>query len=406
MSQNYSLHFFLKAPKNYIVGPKQVYMRITVSGSVPKEASVGRKWKPEHWISNANRAKGTTEVARTLNSYLDAITREMEKIHTQMVKEMIEITAESLMSKFKGKEKKARFLIEVFADHNKKMEVSIGKIFKANTLKGYKSSIGHLTEYLMKVYRTKDIDLLKIDHGFVVGYEFFLRTERNISAISAAKYIKHFRKIINLSIAHGWIKQDPFTFYKNKAKPRDKEFLTKHELDDISEIILKSTRLNQVRDVFVFCCYTGLSYADIKKLKRSNIRKGDDGKLWIYTNREKNANVSNIPLLDTPENLMRKYIHNIECELSGSVFPVQSNQKMNSYLKEIASLCRIHKIVTFHIARHTFATTVTLSNNVPLESVAKMLGHKDLKTTQHYAKVLDKKVGEDMMELNRRLNVV
>lgn len=216
--------------------------------------------------------------------------------------------------------------------------------------------------------------------------------------------MKHFRKIINLAIAHGWIKNDPFVFYKNKAKPKEKEFLTKQELYDIETIELVAKRLEQVRDVFVFCCYTGLSYADIKKLKRSEVRMGDDGKLWIFTTREKNENSSNIPLLSTPQRLMEKYEEHYQCEVYNMVMPVLSNQKMNSYLKEIADLCGIQKILTFHIARHTFATTITLSNNVPIESVAKMLGHKDLKTTQHYAKVLDKKVGEDMEKLNRKLN--
>ena len=404
MSHNYSLHFFLKAPKKYINGPKPIYMRLTIPGSIRKEAPVGRKCDPENWISNANRVRGTNEVAKMVNSYLEAISRDIEKIHTQMVKEMGEITAETMMNKFKGRDKKAKFLMQVFADHNKKMELSIGKIFKANTLKGYKSSVIHLTDYLSQVYRLNDIDLLKIDHGFVVGYEFFLRTEKNISDISAAKYMKHFRKIINMAIAHGWISNDPFVFYKNKAKPREKEFLTKQELYDIETIELGAKRLEQVRDVFVFCCYTGLSYADIKKLKRSEIRKGDDGKLWIFTTREKNENSSNIPLLSTPQRLMEKYDEHYQCEVYNMVMPVLSNQKMNSYLKEIADLCGIQKVLTFHIARHTFATTITLSNNVPIESVAKMLGHKDLKTTQHYAKVLDKKVGEDMRKLNIKLN--
>ncbi|MES2416652.1 MAG: site-specific integrase [Bacteroidota bacterium] len=403
MSQNYSLHFFLKAQKNYIDGPKAIYMRLTVNGGIPKEASVGRKLEPANWISNVNRAKGTSEAARTLNSYLDAISKEVEQIHTGFAREMKEITAQGLMDKFKGREEKAKNLMEIFADHNKKMEISIGKVFKVNTLKGYKSSVNHLNDFILKAYGTKDIDIKKIDHGFIIGYEFFLRTDKDISDISAAIYMKHFRKIINLCIAHRWIKYNPFVFYKNKAKPKDKEFLTKHELNAIANHQFTSKRLGQVRDVFVFCCYTGLSYADIKKLKRTEIRKGDDGKLWIYTSREKNENISNIPLLDIPENLMNKYTDHIECELYDSVFPVLSNQKMNAYLKEIAGAYSIYKTLTFHIARHTFATTVTLSNNVPLETVAKMLGHKDLKTTQHYAKVLDKKIGRDMKELNKKL---
>ncbi len=403
MSQNYSLHFFLKKPRNYVAGQKFIYMRITVNNSVAKEASVGRMCEPKDWISSVNRAKGTSESARTLNTYLDAIDRKVEQIHTNLKKMGMEITAETIMNKYLGKEEKPKFLMEIFAEHNQKMEALIGKGFKANTLKGYKSSVTHLTAYLVKDYKTTDIDIRKIDHAFITGYEFFLRTEKEISEISVAKYMKHFRKIVNLSLAHRWIEYNPFVFYKNKAKAKDKEFLSKDELSRIADKEFGIERLDRVKDIFLFSCYTGLSYADVKKLTRSEIKKGNDGKLWIFTNREKNEIASNVPLLSTPKKLMDKYEDHPDCKLKGMVLPVLSNQKMNSYLKEIADQCSINKLLTFHIARHTFATTVTLSNNVPIETVSKMLGHKDLKTTQHYAKVLDAKVGRDMAELEEKL---
>jgi site-specific recombinase XerD len=403
MSQNYSLHFFLKKPKYYKGGAKAIYMRITVNNSITKEASVGRMCEPNDWISSVNRAKGTSESARTLNSYLDAIDRQIEQIHTNFKKVWFEISAETIMNKYLGKEERQKFLMEIFADHNKKMEASIGKGFKANTLKGYKSSVIHLTAYLLKDYNCKDIDIRKIDHAFIIGYEFYLRTEKEISDVSVAKYMKHFRKIVNLCLAHRWIEYNPFVFYKNKARAKDKEFLSKTELDEISKKVFSIKRLEQVKDIFLFSCYTGLSYADVKKLNRSEIKKGNDGKLWIFTNREKNEIASNVPLLSIPKKLMDKYNDHPDCKMKGLVLPVLSNQKMNSYLKEIADSCGITKTLTFHIARHTFATTVTLSNNVPIETVSKMLGHKDLKTTQHYAKVLDAKVGKDMRALERKL---
>ena len=405
MSQNYSLHFFLKKPRNYVDGQKFVYMRITVNNSVAKEASVGRMCEPKDWISSVNRAKGTSESARTLNSYLDAIDRKVEQIHTNLKKMGMEITAETIMNKYLGKEEKPKFLMEIFTEHNEKMKASIGKGFKANTLKGYKSSVIHLTAYLKKDYKNEDIDIRKIDHAFITGYEFYLRTEKKISEVSVAKYMKHFRKIVNLCLAHRWIEYNPFVFYKNKAKAKDKEFLSKQELNEIANKEFGIERLDRVKDIFLFSCYTGLSYADVKKLTRSEIKKGNDGKLWIFTNREKNEIASNVPLLAIPKKLMDKYQQHPDCKLKGMVLPVLSNQKMNSYLKEIADQCGINKTLTFHIARHTFATTVTLSNNVPIETVSKMLGHKDLKTTQHYAKVLDAKVGMDMRKLDKKLGV-
>ncbi|SOD17817.1 site-specific integrase [Pedobacter xixiisoli] len=403
MSQNYSLHFFLKKPKNYINGPKFVYMRITVNNSITKEASVGRMCDPKDWISSANRVKGTSESARTLNSYLDAINRKVEQVHTNLKKMDMQITADTIMNMYLGKEEKPKSLMQIFADHNKKMEASIGKGFKANTLKGYKSSVIHLTAYLEKDYKTSDVDIRKIDHAFITGYEFYLRTEKEISDVSVAKYMKHFRKIVNLSLAHRWIEYNPFVFYKNKAKAKDKEFLSKDELSGIADKEFGIERLDRVKDIFLFSCYTGLSYADVKKLTRSEVKIGNDGKLWIFTNREKNEIASKVPLLAIPKKLMDKYEDHPSCRLKGMVLPVLSNQKMNSYLKEIADHCGIKKKLTFHIARHTFATTVTLSNNVPIETVSKMLGHRDLKTTQHYAKVLDAKVGSDMAELEEKL---
>jgi hypothetical protein len=170
-----------------MTGAKAVYMRITVNNSIPKEASVGRMCKPKDWISSVNRAKGTSEPARTLNSYLDAIDRKVEQIHTNFKKMGMEISAESIMNKYLGKEDKPKLLMEIFEDHNKKMEASIGKGFKANTLKGYKSSVIHLTAYLLKDYKGKDIDIRKIDHAFIIGYEFYLRTEKGISVVLTTK---------------------------------------------------------------------------------------------------------------------------------------------------------------------------------------------------------------------------
>lgn len=215
--------------------------------------------------------------------------------------------------------------------------------------------------------------------------------------------MKHLRKIINLCLAHKWIPDNPFAAYKNSAKPKERDFLTKEELKSIRERDFPIARLDQVRGIFVFCCYTGLSYADVRKLKRSEIRTGDDGKLWIFTKREKTLTSSHVPLVRPAKILFDKYADSPICEHSGSAFPVLSNQNTNAYLKEIADLCGVQKQLTFHIARHTFATTVTLGNDVPIESVSKMLGHKDIKTTMHYAKILNSKIAKDMGLLDEKL---
>ncbi|MFC5285303.1 site-specific integrase [Pedobacter alpinus] len=164
-------------------------------------------------------------------------------------------------------------------------------------------------------------------------------------------------------------------------------------------------RLNQVRDIFLFSCYTGLAYVDAKKLKRSEIEKGIDGKLWIHTYRQKTDSLSRIPLLPTALSIIQKYEHHPQCIADDLLLPVISNQKMNAYLKEIAEVCGIDELLTFHIARHTFATTVTLNNGVSIETVAKMMRHSSIKTTQIYAKVLDHKISDDMEVLRGKLSI-
>lgn len=234
MSTNYSLLFYLKKPKNYVGGMKPIYMRITVAGD-PKEVSTGRECDPVRWNAKANRAKDTKEDIRGLNAYLDTLERKVADAHLQLVKDGTEITAESLKLKYLGKDVKRRYLMETFTEHNRKMEALLGKGFKPNTLKGYNTSVAHLTSYLEKCHGETDIEIRHIDHAFITGYEFFLRSDMECSAVSAAKYMKHLRKIINQCLAHRWITENPFVFYKTKAKPREKEFLTPDELDRIAQ---------------------------------------------------------------------------------------------------------------------------------------------------------------------------
>ena len=197
--------------------------------------------------------------------------------------------------------------------------------------------------------------------------------------------------------------KNPFVNYKAKVKEVERAYLVQEEIQAIVDKEFATERLNQVKDIFLFSCFTGLAYIDVKQLTRSNIGLGIDGGKWIFTNRQKTDTRSNISLLPIAEEILDKYKQHPQCLNEGKLLPVLSNQKMNSYLKEIADLCEINKELTFHIARHTFATTVTLTNGVPIESVSKMLGHKNLRTTQHYAKILDRKVSDDMKVLRTKI---
>ena len=220
-----------------------------------------------------------------------------------------------------------------------------------------------------------------------------------------SELIKNFNKIIKICLANDWIDKNPFANYKSKVKEVERVFLTEKEIQSIIEKDLKSERLSLVRDIFLFSCFTGLAYIDVKNLTKEHISIGIDGEKWIFTHRQKTESASKIPILPVTQMIIDKYENHDQCMIQGRLLPILSNQKMNAYLKEIAAICKINKELTFHIARHTFATTVTLTNGVPIESVSKMLGHKNLRTTQHYAKVLDRKVSEDMQILKNKFSL-
>jgi site-specific recombinase XerD len=405
MKSNFHLLFYLRKQKNFKGGPMAIYMRITVNGK-RADMSAGRECDPAKWNSQAGRAIGTKEETRALNNYLDSLQTKVRNAHQTLIDTKQRITTESLQNQFNGKAEKSRYLMQLFTEHNAKVKALIGNGFEANTLKGYNTSEKHLTAFLQKEYGKTDIEINRLDYAFITGFEFYLKAECKCSGVSAAKYIKHLKKIVNHCIANSWLTINPFINYKSTAKAKERTFLTQPELDSITNKKLSIERLQQVRDIFVFCCYTGLSYADVKKLKRSEIAIGMDGERWIFTSRQKTDTSSRIPILPVALEILDRYQDHPQCENKGLLLPVLSNQKMNAYLKEIADLSDIVKHLTFHLARHTFATTVTLSNNVPIETVSKMLGHTNIKTTQHYAKVLDLKVSHDMALLKLKYKAV
>lgn len=405
---DYSLLFYLKKPKNYTSGYIPVYMRFTVDG-VQKECATTRTADPEKWCSKTSREDGKTEITRSLNAHLGDLQQKVHNVHAQMVKQDLPISAASLRDKFLGRDtpKRGPQLLEIFALHNKQMKELIGNEFRENTLKGYRTCLLHLTGFIRKRYKSDDIDIRLLDFNFIYDFNHYLKLDGGIQPISAAKYLKHLKKVVNNYILKPkLLKENPFSEFKSKAKVKERKFLTQAQLSRLIKKEFSIPRVANVRDIFVFSCYTGLSYADVKKLTRTEIQRGIDGSQWIFTHREKNDNSSRIPLLKPALQVISKYKDHPKCANEGLVLPVLSNQKMNSYLKEIADACDITQNLTFHLARHTFATTVTLTNGVPIESVSKMLGHVDIKTTMHYAKVLDIKVSQDMKKLKRKLDKV
>lgn len=252
---------------------------------------------------------------------------------------------------------------------------------------------------MQKQYHVRDIALKEINHSFITNFEAYLRSDCNCSENTTAKFIQFFRRIIIIAKNNGWIQIDPFANYSIRLKRVDRGYLTKEELTKIMQKEFSTKRLEQVRDIFIFSCFTGLAYIDVKNLTENNIITSD-GKQWICTHRQKTDTAVNVPLLKIPAAIIEKYK---DVRYKSQLLPVLSNQKLNSYLKEIGDLCGIHKNITFHLARHTFATTTTLANGVPIETVSKMLGHTNITTTQIYARITNDKINRDMQKLSDRL---
>ena len=407
MNKSFGLLFYLKRSKMNTDGLVPVYLRITIDGA-RVEVSSKRYVNPVQWNTIRGKLNGTSEDVRTINTYLKTLEHEVFEVHRRMIEKKLPLTAVNLKNVLLGKTGTApdRMLVPIFEEHNRQILALVGKEYSKATHERYETSLKHTKEFLLWKYKVADIDIHSIDHEFIMSYDFYLRSERKCNNNSTVKYLKNFKKIILICIANGWLDKDPFVKYKPKVKEVKRDFLSVEELNAIASKRLVSDRVTRVRDIFLFSCYTGLAYADVKKLKRSEVVTGIDGQRWIYTSRQKTGTDSRVPLLPKALELMAKYQDHPQCVDDGLLLPVLSNQKMNSFLKEIAEICGISKELTYHIARHTFATTVTLANGVSIESVSKMLGHKNIRTTQHYAKVLDRKVGEDMALLKQKLIAV
>lgn len=402
LEKSFAILFYLKKPKGYTKGEMPIYMRITVN-QVAKEITTKRTCEPERWNSQAQRLKGTNEASRTLNAYLDTLERQVHEARKKLIEAQAVITAEALKNVLTGQTERPKMLLEIFAEHNKQMAVLAGREYSPATVTRYETTLEHVRGFMKKRYNISDIDLRQLTYSFASDFEFYLKSERKCNHNSAIKYVGNLRKIINYCVKSGWLQRDPFFGYKMAKKEVVREFLTQAEIEALQDKEFAIERLAQVRDLFLFSCYTGLAFVDVFNLTPANIGKGVDGKDWIFTSRQKTETPSRIPLLPPAQAIVTRYKNHPKCVNEEKLLPMLSNQKLNAYLKEVADLCGIRKPLTFHIARHTFATTVTLSNGVPIETVSKMLGHRSIRITQHYAKIIDKKVSEDMLLLNDKL---
>jgi site-specific recombinase XerD len=404
MKKLFNQIFFLKKSKGKEENLATVYLRITIDG-VRTEISVQRQCDSGKWNSQASRLFGKTEEARAFNEYLEAMEFRIYEIYKDLTASGSDISGEIIKSKYLGVSERPRMLVEIYEQHNQQFAKLVGKEFSEGTLKRFKTCKASILEFLQWKYKLSDLDIKKLGFEFVNDYEFYLKSIKNCSHNTAMGYVKKLKKIVRQCVANDWLAKDPFMSYKIKLRETHRAYLSEEELQTLTNKEFSVARLDQVKDIFLFSCFTGLAYADVMKLSPSDIATGIDGEKWVYTTRTKTDTASRIPLLPKAQEIINKYSKHPKALSSNKLLPNLSNQRLNSYLKEIADVCGFNKELTFHCARHTFAATVTLTNGVPIESVSKMLGHKSLRTTQHYAKILDKKVSEDMGLLRAKFSI-
>lgn len=401
LNKRFSLFFYLKKQKNK-KGNYMVYLRLIVDNK-RTEICTKRIWETSRWDTSGGRAKGTKEDARILNAFLDLLQSKVYEAHHDLIASNKEVSAELIKNKIAGIGENPYTLLTVVKQHNEGILQLIGKGYCKGTWTKYNTTLMHLRNFLSWKYNLSDINIKDIKYCFVTDFEFYLKAEKNIDTNTNGKYIKNLKKIINECQAKGWLERDPFFGFKVKHKDAEIPHLSASELKILEDKTFSIDRLTHVKDIFLFSCYTGMAYADSAMLTPANVEIGIDGKRWLSKNRQKTNVPSRVPLLPQALAIIEKYKDHPKVCNSGKLLPVLSNQKVNSYLKEIADTCGFQKNITFHVARHTFATTITMSNGVPMETVSKMLGHRKISTTQIYAKILDNKVSADMAALQSKL---
>ena len=396
------MNFYISRTKAKKNGEVPVYLQIYIDGE-KTNFQIKRHILPELWDTAKSQMKGRTTEAKVFNDYLDAINVRAHNLYNQLLKEHEIVTPFQLRDAILGTNTaKPRQVIEIWEDYIENLSKLIGKDTTAATVQKYRTCKNHFRDFLVKKYRFNDVSIKAVNHEMIDKFNLFLKTEKNVGYNTAIKFLQNFKRVIYIAIKNGWLSKDPFANFTLTLKNVSRPYLTEEELERIIKLESKIDRISRVRDFFIFSCFTGLAYIDVKKLSGKEIIKSDTG-YWIKTQRQKTGGIANIPLLPVPLSIINKYNPIDKILDNDSVLPILSNQKLNAYLKELADLTGITKNLSFHVARHTFATTVTLMNDVPIESVSKMLGHKDIKSTQHYARIVDKKVEADMALLNSKL---
>lgn len=391
---SFAILFFIRESRVRKDGTTSIEVVLTVNGE-RCSFSTGKKVKVTSWDKNKQLVKGKDEEATSLNNYLKSVKAKLYEKEAELLDRGFVITAQLLYDAYFDKVAclKERSLLNILEEHNTERKAMVGKTVAPATYWVFEYTARLLKEFILQKYGREDLYLRELNLSFIQGFHSFLLGEKKMGQNSSTKHLKFLKKLLNLAVSNSYISYNPVNAYKVEREPVEIDFLDEEELRKIINFDTPIPRFERAKDMFLFGCFTGLSYIDIKTLTPEHFEKDGTGRIWIKKRRVKTGVLSRIPLLPIAKLILDKY------KGGDRLLPIQDPADINKYLKDIAILCNIKKRITFHTSRHTFASTVTLANNISLEVVSKMLGHTNTRMTTHYAKLIDRCIGEQMDKL-------
>lgn len=404
LNQTFSILFWLNKAKANSKGLVPIWARITIDGK-RAECSIKKQIHPNLWDADGNRAKGKSDDVKSINNYLVMVQAELTKHYNILLSTKDFVTAEDVKNSYKGIKEEKKTFLELFTLYNQKLsERKEIEDLSDGRFKRFKVLYGKCADFIKYKFKKSDVPLDEVKLSFIVEFEHYLRVVKLIGYNTTMKYMKDLKQVMKYGVMIEYVPASPFENFKCSYKKVKRDFLDQQELDTLYRKELIIQRLEEVRDCYLFSCYTGYAYSDAEALTPDDITIGMDGEKWIIRDRIKTDTTENVPLLPIALEIIAKYEDHPYCKTHNKLLPMNSNQRYNAYLKEIADVCGIKKKLTTHTARHTFATTVLLMNDVPMETAMELLGHTDIRTTQIYGKIVQKKISNDMSKLKSKLH--
>lgn len=400
--KRFCVTYFLRKARTNKAGLTPILARITTNG-ISKEIYIQCSVPADKWNQSKERATGKDKLCQQVNSYLDDYRARILAIRQELVAKGYEGNCIQIKERLQHPTAHSMMFLAELEKYCTKRQAEVGIRITQLTANKYHRVLRYLKEYITTNYRKDDLLLSVIGYEFIDGFNTFLQTAHKCKHNGAVNLLDCVKNFTRYCLRNEWIEKDPFRNYKLKEEHnKEKDHLAKDELEVLIRKPMPNERLDRIRDVFTFCCLTGLAFTDADNLRKEHITTDEQGVLWIHKPREKTAVMSRIPLLPYPMTLLKKYEQDAELRINGKLLPVPSNQKMNAYLKEIADICNIQKNLTTHVARHTFAC-LAVEYGMPIDVLAKILGHSNTNMTRHYAKFSERLIGKEMQKINEKM---